>query len=149
MNNFAELQLLSLMEFSFNTLPGQFSIASLLKSVSPLMFFSSKKELFSRTYLLKKTQRKTKVLISPVWNRILKIWETHFELIQIEVQCSKNYLKIVSPQEAGAFRNYVEHKPQKSRPKLKKYVCYIFTDKICSVCNSMQVVIFCKNVLIL
>ena len=31
MNNFAELQLLPMMEFSFNTLPRQFSIASLLK----------------------------------------------------------------------------------------------------------------------
>ena len=26
-----------------------------------------------------------------------------FELIQIEVQCSKNYFKIFLPQEAGAF----------------------------------------------
>ena len=31
MNNFEELQPLPLMEFSFNTLPRQFSIASLLK----------------------------------------------------------------------------------------------------------------------
>ena len=53
------------------------------------------------------------------------------------------------PQEACACRNKIENKPQKSRPKLKKYVCYIFTDNICSVCNLMQVVIFCKNVLIL
>ena len=34
MNNFAELQLLPMMEFSFNTLPRYFSITSLLKCVS-------------------------------------------------------------------------------------------------------------------
>ena len=53
------------------------------------------------------------------------------------------------PQEAGASRNDIEKKPQKPHPKLKKYVCYIFTGNIYSVCNLMQVVIFCKNVLIL
>ena len=51
------------------------------------------------------------------------------------------------PQEAGAFRNNIKKEPSKSRPKLKKYV-YIFTDNICSACNPMQVVVFCKNVLL-
>ena len=50
---------------------------------------------------------------------------------------------------AGAFRNNIEKKSQKLRPKFKKYVCYIFADIICSVCNPVQVVIFCKNVLVL
>ena len=53
------------------------------------------------------------------------------------------------PQEAGASRNEIEKKPQKPHPKLKKYICYIFTDNIYSVFNLMQTVIFCKNVLIL
>ena len=53
------------------------------------------------------------------------------------------------PQEAGASRNDIEKKPQKPHPKLKKYVCYMFTDNIYSVFNLMQMVIFCKNVLIL
>ena len=53
------------------------------------------------------------------------------------------------PQEAGASRNDIEKKPQKPHPKLKKYVCYIFTDNIYSVFNLMQMVICCKNVLIL
>ena len=52
-------------------------------------------------------------------------------------------------QEAGASRNEIEKKPQKPHPKLKKYICYIFTDNIYSVFNLMQTVIFCKNVLIL
>ena len=152
MNNFAELQLLPMMEFSFNTLPRWFSIASLLKCVSDFttdLFFSSRKEFFSWTYLLKKTPRRTKILIFPVWNKILKIWDTHFEHIRIKVQCSKNYFKIFLAQEAGAFRNNIAKEPQISRPKLKKYVYYIFTENICSSCNPMQVVVFCKNVLIL
>ena len=51
-------------------------------------------------------------------------------------------------QEAGAFRNNMEKGQQKPRPKFKKYVYYIFTVNICSACNPMQVVAFCKNVLI-
>ena len=95
----------------------------------------------------KKTPRKTKVLISPIWNKILKIWHTRFELIQTEVQCSKNYFKTFLPQEAEASGNNIEKEPQKPHSKLKKYVKYIFTENICSVCNAVQVVVFSKNVL--
>ena len=93
MNNFEELQHLPVMEFSFNTLPRQTLIASLLKSVSDSTtdaFFFGQKELFSWTYLLKKIARRTKILISPVWKKKL----TLFELMQIEVPCNKNYFKI-------------------------------------------------------
>ena len=72
-----------------------------------------------------------------------------FELIQIEVQCSKNYFKFLLPKKDGDFGNNIEKELQKPRPKLKKYVYYIFTQNICSVCNPMHVVVFCKNVLIL
>ena len=61
----------------------------------------------------------------------------------------KNYFKILLPQGAGAFGNSIEKEPQKPRPKLKKYVSYIFTENICSSYNPMQVVVFCKNALIL
>ena len=63
------------------------------------------------------------------------------------MQCSKNYFKIFLPQEAGAFRNNLEKELQKPRPKLKKYVCFIFTENICSAGNPIQVVVFGKNVL--
>ena len=92
-----------------------------------------------------KTPRRSKILISPVWNKILKMWYRLFELIQIEVQCSKNYFKIFLiflTQETGAFGNNIEKESQKSRPKLKKYVCYIVTENICSACNPMQMVVF-------
>ena len=47
MNNFVELQLLPMMEFSPSTLPRSFSLASLLKRVSDFISddFSSEKEL--------------------------------------------------------------------------------------------------------
>ena len=53
------------------------------------------------------------------------------------------------PQEAGTFGNNLEKEPRKPHPKLKKYVYYIFSDNISSAYNPMQVVVFCKNVLIL
>ena len=40
--------------------------------------------------------------MSPVWSKILKIWDTLFELIQIEVLSIKNYFKFFLLQEAGA-----------------------------------------------
>ena len=46
-----------------------------MSQISPLIFFSSEEELFSWTYLLKKTLRRTKILISPVWNKVLKVWD--------------------------------------------------------------------------
>ena len=53
------------------------------------------------------------------------------------------------PQEAGAFGNNIEKEPQRPRPKLKKYIHYMFTENICSSRGPMQVIVFCKNVLIL
>ena len=68
---------------------------------SAVGIFFSEKELFSWTYLSKKTPRRTKILIFPVWNKILKIWSTLFEIIQIEVQYSKMYLKIFYDMKLG------------------------------------------------
>ena len=48
-------------------------------------------------------------------------------------------------QEAGVFGNNIEKKPQKPRPKLKKYVYYIFTEDIYSACSPMQVVVFLQK----
>ena len=53
------------------------------------------------------------------------------------------------PQEAGVSGNNIEKEPQKSHPKLKKHVYYIFIQSICSACKPMQVVVLCKILLIL
>ena len=59
-------------------------MASLLKCISDFIIdvFLSEKELSSLTNLLKKTSRRTEILISPVWNKISKIWGTLFESIR-------------------------------------------------------------------
>ena len=57
--------------------------------------------------------------------------------------------QIFLPQEAGDFRNNIEKELQNPHRKLKKYVYYIFTENDCSAYISLQVVVFCKNVLIL
>ena len=69
-------------------------------------------------YLLKKAPRRTKILIYPVYNKILKNWDTLFELINIEVQCSKKKFNFFLRQEVRAFGN-IGKKPQKPSPKLK------------------------------
>ena len=83
-------------------------IAYLVKCVSDFMFFSSEKELFSLTDLLKKTPWLTKIHIFPVQNKTLKIWET-----------SKKIFKFFLPQETGASGNNIERESQKPHPKLK------------------------------
>ena len=69
--------------------------------------------------------------------------------MQIEIQCSKNYFNFFLSQEAGAFGNNIENEPQEPRPKLKKYVYYIFTEKIALPPVQCKWQFFCKNVLIL
>ena len=66
------------------------------------------------------------MLISPVWNKVLKIWDILFELINIKVECSKNYFNIFLHQEAGAFGNNIGKEPQKPHPKFKNmYIIYL------------------------
>ena len=113
-----------------------------MSQISPLTIL---KVIFSRKHLLKKTPQRTKTLVSPVWNKILKIWDTLSELIQIKVQCSKNYFRrtFFLSEEAGASGNNIVKEPH---PKLKKYVYDKFTDNIFAACNPIQVVVLCKNV---
>ena len=61
---------------------------------------------------------KDKSIISQVSNKLLKILDKLFELIQNEVQWSKSYLNFILPEEAAAFGNNIEKKPQKTTPKI-------------------------------
>ena len=58
-------------------------------------------------------------------------------------------VQIFLQQEAGAFGNNIRKVTAKDTPKIEKYAYYIFTENSCSACNPMQVVVFCKHVLIL
>ena len=62
---------------------------------------------------------------------------------------TKNQFKILLQQEAGIFGNNIGKEPQKPRPKIEKYVYYTFIKNICPDHNPMQMVVFCKYVLIL
>ena len=51
-----------------------------------------------------------------------------FELIQIEVQCSKNYFKISLSQVAGASRNNTEKEPQSHTQNWRKQILNIYRE---------------------
>ena len=68
-----------------------------------------------------------------------------FELIEIEVQCSKNCFNFFLSQ-AGASKKKTEL--QRPHPRLEEKN-QIFTENIYSACNSMQMVVFWKNLLFL
>ena len=91
--------------------------------------------------------QRTKILISPAWKNILKIRDTLWAHTN-KSTAQQEKSRIFSSQETGALGNNVEEEPQKPRPILKKYICLIFTGNICSACNPMQAVVFCKHVLI-
>ena len=58
--------------------------------------------------------------MSQVWNKILKIWDTLFELVNIEVCIMQQKLfQNFFQQEAGDFGNNIGKELQKPCPKLK------------------------------
>ena len=141
MNNFAELQLLPMMRFFFNTSPSYSTKVRL--RFHGWCFFLQKKELFSWTYLLKKTTRRTKILKLQSEIKFQKS-ETQFLSSYKQVQCSKNYFNFFYHKKVELLEK-LRRGTKKPRPKLKKYVYYIFTENICCPCNSLQVLVFSKN----
>ena len=93
-------------------------IAYLLKCVSDFIadgvFFARKNNDFNNINIII-----ILILIFPVWNKILKIWDILLELMQVEVKCSKNNFKFFLTQEAGASVNNKEK--EKPYPKSKIY----------------------------
>ena len=86
-----------------------------MSHISPL-FFSSEKELFSGTYLLKETPRRTKIYLQ---------FEIRFKNLRHSF-CARKYGSTIQQklvenflqQEAGVFGNNKGKEPQKPRPKL-------------------------------
>ena len=110
-----------------------------MSQILPLMLFLSEKELFSWTYPLKKTPRWTKILTSPVWNKILKIWDTFWTHTNRSTMQQKLFqffyhkkLKLLEITSKGT---------KEPLPKLKKYVDI---ENICSSCTAVQMVVFAK-----
>ena len=85
------------------------------------------------------------LLISPIWNKTLKVWDTLFELIQIEAQCSKNYFKFFLTTRSYSFWKQQRKGTAKATSKYEKYVYYIFTENICSTCSPIQVSVFLQK----
>ena len=77
------------------------------------MFFSSEKELFSQTYLPKKTPRRAKI-ISPVWNKLLKIWDS-FWAHKYGNTMQQKWVQAL--QRVGAFGNNMRNELRKPCPK--------------------------------
>ena len=102
--------------------------------------FWSEKELFSWTYLLRKTPRRTKILIPPLWRHTSWAHKTKFFYNK---KLKKLFFKTKS------FWKWHRKVTVKLHSKLKNMLYYIFTENICSSCNTIQVIVFCKHVLIL
>ena len=97
--------------------------------ISPLVFFRQKRSFLVEQIYYKRHHEGYSFEIT-----FLKSEEHFFELIQIEVQCSKNHYKIFLPQEAGAY--------------IYIYI-YNFYREYFLCLQSNEMVVFCRRLLIL
>ena len=115
-----------------------------MSHILPPIIFLQKNELFSWTYLLKKAPRRTKILTFSVWNKILKIWDILFKLIEIELQCSKNYFKICFITKSWSFwKQHKRHAPN------WKNIFNIYKEYLLCLQSNASGSFFSKHVLIL
>ena len=89
----------------------------LIKCVSDVVFV--RKGAFKLNISTKKDTTKDNIINISSLKQDLKIWDTLFELIQIEVLCSKNCFKISLFEEAGASGNHIEIE-RRNTPKIEK-----------------------------
>ena len=92
-----------------------------MSQIPPQFFFRLKNYFLFWKCRTKMTPRYTKILTSPVWNLILRIWDTCFELMQIETLCNKNYFKIFSYFKVEGLEKNIDLEQWKSRqPNINK-----------------------------
>ena len=87
--------------------------------ISPLIFFSSEKELFSWTYLLKKDTTKDKNINVSSLKEDFKIIRDAFWAYKYRDTIQQKLIQNFLQQEVGAFGNNIGKEPQKLHPKLK------------------------------
>ena len=110
------------------------------------MFFSSEKELFSWTYLLRKTPRRTKILISPVWNKVLKIWGTFWADKYRRYITAKISSIFVYNKKLDLVETIKEKKRKNHAQNWKICILYIYWEYLLSLQFNASGS-FCKNVL--
>ena len=91
-NNFAESQDLPTIEFFL--ILCHIKLYELSESVSwipPCFLFLRKPTFYLKVLDINHTTKDKNITFSSLWNRIFKIWDMHFELMQLETQCKKNY----------------------------------------------------------
>ena len=74
------------------------------------------------------TPRRTKILISPVWNGIWKIWEIFFKLMQIETQCNQKFFHNFFFFFFWALEWNIDFWTIKSKPQIYKINKNVFND---------------------
>ena len=91
-------------------------VYKILSQISSRVFFSLEKLLFIWKCWTEMTSLWTKVLISPVWNKIFKIWDAIF---QVDAnRCSKCYFIIFLWCKIGASEKNIDLEQEKTTPKI-------------------------------
>ena len=98
--------------------------------------------------IINDTTKDKNITVSSLWNRILKIWDTLFELIQIETQYNKNYLTFFCKVKLELWKGVLT-RTRKATPKINKNILKIIFRDIWSVNNPIQTTAVFKHVVIL
>ena len=87
------------------------------------------------------TTKDKNITVSSLWNRILKIWDIYFELMQLETQCKKNYLTFFCNMKLELWNETFLWNKKIHAQNQQKYFKNIFAD-IWSVNNPIQMAAF-------
>ena len=101
-----------------------------MSQISPPIFFSLEKALLSWTQLLRKTPRRTKVLIFPGRTKILKIWDILFRWYRLKYNAVKLFQNFFITKSWNFWKN-IEKETAKATPKIEKiYILNIYREQL-------------------
>ena len=109
--------------------------------VPPCFFFLRKPTFYLKVLDINDTTKVKNITVSSLWNRILKIWDIYFELMQLETQCKKNYLTFFCNMKLELWNETFICNKKIHVQNQQKYFKNIFAD-IWSVNNPIQMAAF-------
>ena len=142
-NNFAESQDLPTIEFFliFAILNFMSFLRKCVLGSTVFCFFLRKPTFYLKVLGINDTTKDKNITVSSLWNRIFKIWDMHFELMQLETQCKKNYFTFFCNMKLELWNETFIWNKKIHAQNQQKYFRNIFAD-IWSVNNPIQMAAF-------
>ena len=142
-NNFAESQDLPTIEFFliFAILNFTSFLRKCVLGSTVFCFFLRKPTFYLKVLGINDTTKDKNITVSSLWNRIFKIWDMHFELMQLETQCNKNYFTFFFNMKLELWNEtFIWNKKSHAQNQQKIFLKYFCRYLICQ--QSIQIAAF-------